>query len=169
MKTWQIVLLIVIIAIVLYFVLRSHTPSVTDSATITPKILGVPRAVDSAPGVIPTTGQVPTPPPPPPPPSTAIPRNWLSAALNPVHVAIGSMTPLGVIGAANSVLQHVPVVGPVAGVASKVVSAPVNIAGRAVSSVNKTVGNTLEHVPVVGGVLAAPTKVVGKIGSIFGF
>jgi len=146
---WLILGIVTAGAIVIYMMTkrRGNTPPAPITRAQT-SIVTVP--ITATPGVIPTTGQVPTPPPPPPPPGIVARAR---TALQP-----------------TAALQHIPVVG---GTAANIASKASAIPMRTTLAVNNAVTKSLEHIPVAGKALALPSKVVGnvtsKVTSFLGF
>jgi hypothetical protein len=136
----MIVAIAVVVAAIVYFMLRKKkTASTLTTANLT--------ATTPAPGVIPSTGQMP---------SQNVSKS--STAQNLASIAFGVPNP--------AVLSNVPIVG---GVLAKVAAAPPTIATNVLNDASSILG----HVPIVGGVLSAPTKVASKaissVSHFFGF
>ena len=151
MATWLIVLIAAAVVAIIGFLLYKHFHQVVAVPTVASQVVAadasrniagaVVAAMPRAPGIEPTSGQVPSNPPPPP----------AQGVLSQVRSLI---TPTGQ-------LQHIPVVG---SALATVARSPLTISAK----INSTITNTLEHVPIAGKALAVPGKVAGKIISSIG-
>jgi hypothetical protein len=131
MDTWMLCCIVIAIALIIYFMfIRKQTiPSPT-----TPVVVSLP----SAPGITPSSGQVPTPPPPPPPPN------------------VSAVARVRSVVAPSNQLQHIPFIG---NAAATLVRSPANIGFKVTDAVN----NSIEHIPVAGKALAMPGKAITSI------
>lgn len=150
---WYYWLLIIaaILGILVWYFRRNKAP--TPAA---PRI----EKLASAPGVIPSSGELPPNPPPPPPPSAPI--------NNPSPIPASLRTGIAHFASPTGVIQNIPLVGKEAAAIAKF---PVSVAANVTNKVNTAVTAGIEHIPVAGKVLAAPQKAfssaVNKVFSNF--
>lgn len=136
METWHIIVIVIAVALIIYFVMRRQT--------LPERAIPQGYPIAAAPGVAVTTGTVPNNPPlPTPPDAVAPPKATLARSM--AHF-MNPTTPI----------QNIPIVGRAV---SKAMSAPFTIGFGAADKVN----NALSHVPIVGKALAMPGKAVSSI------
>jgi hypothetical protein len=187
MENWQIVLAVVLGAAVIYYLIKRNAAPSTDNSTqganlmeaaATPDLAArssfVPKSelqtITPAPGIDPSSGQVPNNPPPPIPYTNYVAPGAPPAPSRPSGGVAGAIS--GLVGNAarpGELLQHIPVVGSTLATVTRPVSTIVNVPVHAITAVNARVNNALDHIPVVGAALSAPGKAIAKATSWLGF
>jgi hypothetical protein len=116
METWMIVLIVAAAIVVIWLLTRKKTVS----TEVAPRALvnTISMQPDTAPGVVPSTGQPPPAPPPAPPPNVPVASYSAARAQNVLRTAISP----------SAVISHIPVVG-------SQLAAPGKAIGSAVSKI----------------------------------